>query len=246
MSEKVLELRDRLIEDLSYHGIGTKAEVPLGALADFGLMNGAMIVRASGLYLSIPGAETCQPIDSAPDCRQALIDTSFAVTSHIATLSDREGNAKMARIFGDLFVQCFMFMKRTERVGRSPYNDSYPRAITDEDQRVANELDSSMAATGAAHLTIPDSQPLLLVQAPRPDRGCPLHYERKNRPSELEHVIESLVSEYFDPESPFYGKGFHGIGNLALLAVQRSQPRDPSWATDRYDWLLPSQLQQHS
>jgi hypothetical protein len=245
MSEGVLEIRQRLVETLSYHGIGTHAEVPLGTLADFGLMNGAMIVRASGVYLE--AVNDTKPVEPSVELHDSLVRASLAATSHIASLSDVGGNKKMAEIFGAQFLACFQFIKKIERMRSNPYEDVFDfRAITDEDQAIADTLDAEMAQQGAEYLKSPNGQ-LLLSTEPEDvqGQGCPLRRRNSTQSTELENLVSSLVNEYFDSDSPFYGTGFHGIGNFALLRLRASGLWNPSEDTRQYDWQLPTPSEQH-
>ena len=241
MSEPVLTIRNRLIDDLAHNGIGLGLEISLGEAADYGLMNGAMLVRAVGLHLGFIEDTTQTPILAAPEQREHLIAASFSAANHIASFTDRHANESMAEIFGEEFTDCFYLAKRVHNIGASPYGEeAYPRTVEPEDQTLADSLDARMAETGAQYLGTANGQLLITTEAIGVEhQGCPLRYQRVGQPTELENTITSLVDEYLNPASVFYCKGYHGMANFVLLVAQRGQPRDPGWSGHRGDWQLP-------
>lgn len=240
MSEPVITIRDRLIETLSCRGIGLHANVSISELADFGLMNGAMIVRAAGMYLELVESGAAGPREIDQGTQSELLHTSLAVTDQVASLSDNAGNTKMWHMFGKDFLDCFQLVKKIERAGSNPYEDPiYPRAITQNDEEVANLLDAQMADNGARYLASPSGRALVATAAKEVDgQGCPLRYRNDQNKTELEKVVASLVDEYLDSTSTFYGTGYYGLANFTLRAIKRHQPRDSDAAEQRFDWQL--------
>ncbi len=240
MTEPVTDIRNRLIESLSYHGIGTNLEISLSEAANFGLMNGGMIVRATGLYLELVEDESAGPL-ATEEQRKHLVGASISIADHVASQTDRQGNEAMAEMFGPCFVDSLRLIKRLHRIWESPYDDGgYAREVTQTDWDLANMLDAHMAKTGASYLGTVKGQ--LLMNSPAvsvPDQGCPLRHGNEQNPQELENVIKSLVSEYLDPTSESYGIAYPGIASYAVIAASTTQPRDPDSADHRIDWQLP-------
>jgi hypothetical protein len=242
MSSPVTAIRNRLVEGLSYHGIGTQLEISLSEAADFGLMNGAMIVRAVGLHLDFVNPLGLEPSSLSPEQRTGFVDASYAAADHIASLADRQANEAMAEIFGESFIDCFYLAKRIQRIGSNPYEDvRYPREATEQDQVQADILDAHMTGVGAQYLRTPNGQLLIATEAQGVEgRGCPLRYKTAEQPAELHNVMSTLVDEYLDPDSEFYGKGYHGMANFVLLAARQAQPHFADLSDDaRIDWQLP-------
>jgi len=240
MSEPILELRDSLIESLSWHSIGIHGDKPLGTLADYGLMNGGMIVRACGLRLGLVTGTDVIAASKTSDLPQQLQSEAYCIITHVASLNDGDGNKLMATIFGEPFVHCLRLLNRIERMTQNPYQDGYyPRDVAEEDWAIADALDAQAATIGAEYLDSDEGEVMRTVEHKRHgSHGCPLHHVDPKKDSELKAVAGALTEAFFDENSTYFQRGYDGIARLAVRAVASSQPLDPSWAEARYDWTL--------
>ena len=239
-SPSIDDLRAELISDsyLRKRHAGNNTRVTLEGVANFGLVDVAIIARAGGLLLGMAQPE--------------LETFVSAVASHVGSVTDPESNRMMARLAGDTFIPTLKLF--TYITAGSSYDNNYPRRITENDKEQALVLDARMAQHAAGYLQTDEGKALLekVTDTFGAPRGCPLMHAPTEENTIFDTVTRTVVSEYCNPGSAYYMKGYKGLAELTVEKIAaRNASTDEIFANPNlansnefkharpYDWNLP-------
>ncbi len=231
MAEDILSVRKRFISDPKLRTISSGSRKCISQLADFGLMNGAMITRAVGE--SVGGAESAS---KNPVARSLIGELVLCTALSIGSLGDKEANRQMITIFGDEYRKAFRTLSKIERAMACGNGEpSLPREVVEDDYAEVDLSEKIMASHGAEYL---GNRFETTEKDEANQTGCPLRVEREEGVSDFIVVCSSLVDSYLDTGSPFFGKAYYGPAGLVLQRVISAHEGNLANIEARFDWSV--------
>ncbi len=241
MTTSVEQLRTQLVASPYLQQRADRTNRTIGQLADYGLMNAAMITRAAGAFLGIEIDGAIEP--TIPNSKQlCLKGVSRAIAHRIGEREDREADAAMSQMFGRSYDIGLALLSRIERNTSNPYNDGWlPRDIKPDDELRARNIDDTAAMHAGNYLATDEGRRLLKPLEPSiavGQGGCPLIGSMTSNGSMFDIVCDAIIDEYLDPDSPMHGRGYYGVTELALERIKGVQPVPDMPVEGRYGWEL--------